>query len=119
MIQTRIGVFETNSSSSHSFILCSDEEYKKLNSEELYIWEGEDLVTFEEAKALYREQSWVNKDELPPDDDQEAWKFLLFEDGLDSFESWSQNDDVWNFFHEKYQTAHGDVVHMVGKHYGC
>lgn len=37
MLKIRQNVFETNSSSTHSLILCSDEDYAKLNNEELFI----------------------------------------------------------------------------------
>ena len=39
MFKIRQGVFETNSSSVHSMIMVNDEEYKKLNKEELFIQE--------------------------------------------------------------------------------
>lgn len=37
--QIRIGVFETNSSSTHSLVVCTREEYDKWNSGELYYLE--------------------------------------------------------------------------------
>lgn len=46
----RIGTFETNSSSTHSLIICSEEEYSKLQTEELLIdIEEDELVTEDDA----------------------------------------------------------------------
>lgn len=52
MLNIRFGAFETNSSSVHSLIMCSAEEYEKLKNGELYIddgWRGVSLLTKEEA----------------------------------------------------------------------
>ena len=37
MIKIRKGVFETNSSSTHSIIICSQAEYKQLEAGNLFI----------------------------------------------------------------------------------
>lgn len=65
MIQIRSNVFETNSSSTHSFTICSDEEYQKLLASELFIgYEGkltkssEDGTSFEEWK---RQQGYCSE----------------------------------------------------------
>ena len=54
MLQIRKGVFETNSSSTHALILCTQEEYDKLVTHELF-WdvEGDRLVDFAEAKCAF------------------------------------------------------------------
>lgn len=50
MKQIRIGCFETNSSSVHAMVICSEEDYKKLsNGEVLLEMYGEKVVTWEEA----------------------------------------------------------------------
>ena len=48
----RINTFETNSSSEHSCIICSDEEYNKLINGDLWIGYGGELKSTEE---LYKE----------------------------------------------------------------
>lgn len=54
MLQIRNGVFETNSSSTHALILCTQEEYDKLVLHELF-WDvvEEKLVDFAEAKCVF------------------------------------------------------------------
>lgn len=50
----RLNVFETNSSSCHSLILCSDSEYKLLKAGKLYIDKWSDkLVTASEVYSAY------------------------------------------------------------------
>ena len=46
MIQIRNNIFETNSSSVHSLVICSEDEFNKFYYDELYYytWTGE-LVT--------------------------------------------------------------------------
>ena len=44
MLNIRFGAFETNSSSVHSLIMCSAEEYKKLEDGELYVDSWSDAV---------------------------------------------------------------------------
>ena len=52
MKTTRYGTFETNSSSTHSLLILSDEEQRLLDNEELYITSpyDYDLLTKEEYK---------------------------------------------------------------------
>ena len=54
MIAYRFGTFETNSSSTHSMVICSEEEYKKWAAGELYASRWED--------------GFKTKDELTEDD---------------------------------------------------
>ena len=48
----RANTFETNSSSTHSMIILTEEEYDKLESGELYLNEDE-VITKEEAKNIF------------------------------------------------------------------
>ena len=50
MIKIRYGVFETNSSSVHSLIMCSDNEYQKfVDNELLYDYWNDCFITYNEA----------------------------------------------------------------------
>jgi len=46
MKQVRHGVFETNSSSTHSLVICTTEEYKKFENGELLLdeWGGGKMI---------------------------------------------------------------------------
>ena len=48
----RANTFETNSSSTHSMIILTEEEYDKLESGELYLNDDE-IITKEEAKNIF------------------------------------------------------------------
>lgn len=50
--QIRKSTFETNSSSTHSLIICTNEEYKDLYAEKLYIDEDDEFVTGEAYRKL-------------------------------------------------------------------
>ena len=56
MKKIRKNVFETNSSSTHSLVFCSEEEYKKLQSNKMYIDHfGDQLYTEEEFNKIVKE----------------------------------------------------------------
>ena len=80
----RANTFETNSSSTHSMIILTEEEYNKLESGELYLNDDE-VITKEEAKNIFLKD--MNKDKYEYDDN------LSFEENiknyLDEFEYYS------------------------------
>ena len=55
----RQGVFETNSSSTHSLTICSGEEYSKWENGELY-WNYGDFVEMPEEYKDYTDTDWYN-----------------------------------------------------------
>ena len=59
----RFNSFETNSSSEHSCIICSEEEAKKLDAGELLIDWGEKLHTREEVEKKFNELSDDDKND--------------------------------------------------------
>ena len=80
----RANTFETNSSSTHSMIILTEEEYNKLESGELYLNDDE-VITKEEAKNIFLKH--MNEDKYEYDND------LSFEENvknyLDEFEYYS------------------------------
>lgn len=79
MIKIRYGVFETNSSSVHTLIMCSDKEYKAFEKHQLYynLWK-EYFMTREEVREtmvkLYKkDKRWFEK----------AWNEFLTEEGME------------------------------------
>ena len=80
----RANTFETNSSSTHSMIILTEEEYDKLESGELYLNDDE-VITKEEAKNIFLKH--MNEDKYEYDDN------LSFEENiknyLDEFEYYS------------------------------
>lgn len=77
----RLGMFETNSSNTHSMIICSEEEYAKLENEELFIerW-GESItdkkpVEDEDGYSEYQTlEEWLEDDYLEVDTNEYTTK---------------------------------------------
>lgn len=65
MLNIRQNVFETNSSSVHAMIICTEKEYEKARLKEMLVdpWR-EELITAEEAVAQLFKLKSVNKEEL-------------------------------------------------------
>ena len=96
----RANTFETNSSSTHSMIILTEEEYDKLESGELYLDDGE-VITKEEAKNIFLKH--MNEDKYMYDND------LSFEENIknyldefeyypseypQSLETWKEGDEL-------------------------
>ena len=65
MIQIRSCVFETNSSSVHSLVLCSDAEYKALKQDEAMIDTWQDIVVpFDAVKKAHEDYRYETLDEF-------------------------------------------------------
>ena len=72
----RANTFETNSSSTHSMIILTEEEYDKLESGELYLNDDE-VITKEEAKNIFLKH--MNEDKYMYDND------LSFEENIKNY----------------------------------
>lgn len=96
----RANTFETNSSSTHSMIILTEEEYDKLESGELYL-DDDEVITKEEAKNIFLKH--MNEDKYMYDDD------LSFEENIknyldefeyypseypQSLETWKEEDEL-------------------------
>ena len=119
-IQIRTGVFETNSSSTHSLVMCSEDEYNKWANGELYYcsWfpskakslekKGCDFYTEEEAKAICAaaDIDWDAEDE---DDYCERREHF---ETLDEF----CDDEYLETEEYNYTTPRGEKVKAVAKY---
>ena len=112
MIKIRIGAFETNSSSTHTLCIATDEEYKKLLTGELLISLINDkFVTLEEAiNQLYdankREEmkNWSRHDIL--DELREDYIAKTFDDYMEN--------EYLERYDEVYTTPKGETLHVFG-----
>ena len=109
--QIRRGVYETNSSSTHSLVMCSEEEYNKwISGDVLYSKYKEKLVPKEdiikELKEEYSDVDWNDEDEVSD----------VFEDeGIQSCEEFF-DDEYLETFKRTYTTYSGDKVVAFGKY---
>ena len=101
-IKIRRGVFETNSSSVHSLVMCTDDDYNKWKRGEiLYDKWAAKLVTLEEAK----------KEEDYEDEEEFKSRFVDY----DRFNSWQYIE--YETFKQTYKTPGSEIVHGFG-YYG-
>lgn len=113
----RRGVFETNSSSTHSLTIMNDKEYKEAQ-ESKYFDSDERPVKEEDVLKEWEE----NKEEfLNRNDGDEEDAFADFLECSEYYTADSYNDYLDDFgyetFYTKYITPSGDIVHIFG-HYG-
>lgn len=89
MKTTRYGTFETNSSSTHSLLILSDEEQKLLDNEELYITSSYDYDLISKTEYI---EIMTNAMKESEEYDEE----LTFKENLDQFkQSDSYYDNRW------------------------
>lgn len=109
MYTIRQSVFETNSSSTHSLILCSDEDYKKLRNEELFIGEDDELTTKEQRNkrinSILAEHPEYDVDDL----DVYSWELPK------TLNQWIGNEYL-EYGEDKFTTKNGEIVHAVYKY---
>lgn len=108
MLKIRQSVFETNSSSTHSLILCSDEDYAKLNNEELFIDWGGKLRTKEERDEKIQEILAKHPEYNVDDLDLSEW-------GFSTLDQW-WDDEYLEYGHDKFETPNGEIVHAFYKY---
>lgn len=131
MIKIRYGVFETNSSSVHSLIMCSDNEYQKfVDNELLYDYWNYCFITYNEAlDRLYENVKFdtdfkyhfnlsdnFSRDKLNDFSLDELEYYLASEAGIYT-RDYFFNELDYETYEDTYRTIHGEVVHAFG-YYG-
>jgi len=101
MKQIRRGVFETNSSSTHTLTMCSGTEFEKFENGELwYDKYSEELVSLEQIQQKHPE---VTSAEDVADVDY--YRYQTWEDF---------GGDCYEVFHDTFTTESGEVIHAFG-----
>lgn len=131
MYSIRRNVFETNSSSTHSLIICSDKTYNAwLDGKVVYDRYDEKFVEakqptehdFHKAEVMYMEnKSDYMKDwkDLAPEmqlayfkenvmEENDPYQYRTYDDYRNEMDSMEES------FERTYETEHGDVVHILG-----
>ena len=102
----RKGVFETNSSSTHSICICTDEELKAWQDDEIRYdsWKEEFISTQEIINSV--------KEENPELTDSEIEEFM--EDNISEFpKSYGNWGDEYEIDHNTYTTKSGDKINIL------
>lgn len=114
MRQIRRGVFETNSSSTHSLTMCSEEEYDRWEKGELVLVDSwsvdENFITREEAINFVKEEG--DFDDVDMSDKQEVDDILRDYEYI-SYDKYWDNDELEGF-EDSYTTPSGEKVIAFG-----
>ena len=129
MIKVRYGVFESNSSSVHSLIMCgSNEYYEFMNNKLLYYrWEDRFISNKEALDKLYKEVKdedefmedfnlpyGFSRDELDKIPLEYLGAYLNNFAGILSSDYMFGYDFEYETFDNDYTTSNGEVVHAFG-----
>lgn len=115
MFKIRKGLFETNSSSTHSLTMCPEEDYNKWRNDELFFnsWEEKFFTKKEMIDSIiksgyYTEESISN---FPEDKFNEVIKDY----GFYTYDKYWE-DDYLEWFLDTYTTKSGETIVAFGKY---
>lgn len=132
MISVRRNVFETNSSSTHSITMCSEDEYDKWKNGELFYkrWDGE-FYTKEQIieKARIRKKECIEKQEkgesiyryeekyMKAETDEELYEVEYDEEEYQNYDDfWDYIESEYETFEDNYTTKNGEKIIAFGYH---
>lgn len=110
----RKGVWETNSSLTHSITICTSEEYKKFLNGELYVDYHGNLYTLEQIEAKYEKDNREWKEKYGKILYHNLQDFKDSE-GIKTYEEWC-SDGYLEKYHEEYITPRGEEIVVFGKY---
>ena len=118
--QIRRGVFETNSSSTHSLTMCSGEEYNKWERGEVLYWREKDKFgTKEEIIEELKTMKFHNGELYYPDvnwDDEDEVNDVFSDEGIKSYDDFFDYNEYETYV-DSYVTPNGEKVIAFG-YYG-
>ena len=125
MIRIRRNDFETNSSSTHSLVMCTKDDYIKFKQYKVYLvdWSSafKSMMTFDEAIEFLRSKSLMDADaeatvrEMYNKNDTEGVAEYLRDYEVYDYDTYDC-DDLEDFYDE-FTTPGGEVICAFG-HYG-
>lgn len=117
MISVRRNVFETNSSSTHSLTMCSEDEYNKWKNGEMFYdsWNDE-LITKEEYLKQYEEYKKEYFEDNPNDEEEDFKDY--FNDDKQFYTHDEYFDEIeYETYKASYTTKNGEKIIAFG-YYG-
>lgn len=121
--QVRRGVFETNSSSTHSITMCSESEFNEFENGNMYIekW-GSELYTKEKLIEKFKQaRDWRTKDlkysGVDWDNEGEFKRVLEESDYCTCEEYWNTVSREYETFEKSYESKSGEKIIAFG-YYG-
>ena len=126
MRQIRVGVFETNSSSTHSITMCMKSDYDKWKNGEVYVndgWWPNSTSAYKDKKFVTKEEAidLLMKNKYPPNEDILSMDEEEFEEYLcNEYEIYTRENyggDYYEGFSSSFTTPSGEEVIAFG-YYG-
>lgn len=119
MKQIRLGVFETNSSSTHSITICNAYSFDKWCNSNLY-WTGRiidgnlELLTeqevFDKLREKYGHEEWFK-------DTEDDLRNIACDEEYYTSDTW--DNEYLEYFEESFTTPNGDTVVAFGQYGYC
>lgn len=108
-IQVRKGLFETNSSSVHSLVMCSESEYEKWKNGDYVFCRYEDALIPKTNKDY---QEWCKMSDAQKEENWSTYDYLTWDDFFNNYDAME-----YETFHQTYDTTNGETVVAFG-YYG-
>ena len=121
MKQIRFNTFETNSSSTHSLVICTKKQFEDLKKHKLYIYENDTLVDLVEARAKvekYYPSRLAELDEYINNQDYESVEEILTDCDIETYDAWydRQEDSGLESYVKTFTTPSGDQMVAWGRY---
>lgn len=119
MKQVRYGVFETNSSSTHSLTMMMKSDYERWENENLYLFNGYSygwdfnkpvtnaLYTREEAIAFVKNSRYYDQVDEISDEYLKEFDFISWDD---------EGNEYLESFYEEFTTPSGETIVAFGEY---
>lgn len=124
MKQARRGMFETNSSSTHSITMCMKEDYNKwingkvLLNDGVYSsdseFAGKQFVTLDEARDILRHYKYAKPGDPDPDTATVDEIVEYFDGSICTHGSYRQYNEYLDDFEEEFTTPGGEEIVAFG-----
>jgi len=99
MKQIRKSIFETNSSSTHTLTICTEDEYKAFQKGDLFLHQYDTLISKKEVEKAKQLDKYFDEDEYQT--------FEQFED-----------EKEYEIYQNAYTTSKGEKIVVFGKYGG-
>ena len=104
--QVRFGVWESNSSSTHSLTMVSNEEYEKWKNGEYYMNWDDTLVSMEDIEKEFEKEK----------DGYKTIEDFMESNDYNSYDDWWDSKQDYETFEKTYKTKSGESVVAFGYH---
>ena len=106
----RFGVFETNSSSTHSICICTQEEFDKWKKGELY-YDYWDEALISESDIPLEERELIHLDEYAEENED---RYDEIKDAKNDYRVYDRESEYLEWYDKRFTTPSGDKMIAFG-----